>query len=270
VARLATLGVDVCPHDLHLGDIARSSFGSARFCHVFHLAARTYVPESWLAPVDFYRTNVAGTANILELCRRVGASATVISSYVYGRPKSLPIAESHPLEALNPYSHSKILAEEVCRYYSRTFDVKVCIVRPFNIYGPGQREEFLVPTLVKQALDPRCEAIMVSDVRPRRDYIYIDDLVDLLLATFQHRVSDVFNAGSGKSTSIPELVGTICELLGRRKPLVSCQHERREEVYEVVADISKAITSLGWRPAVSLNVGLRRTIEWMSARHENH
>ena len=84
---------------------------------MFHLAARTYVPDSWKRPVEFYQTNVLGTANVLEYCRASGASFTLVSSYMYGRPERFPIPEDHPLHAFNPYGHSKLLAEDLARFY---------------------------------------------------------------------------------------------------------------------------------------------------------
>jgi nucleoside-diphosphate-sugar epimerase len=98
-----------------------------------------------------------------EFCRRHGASLTIMSSYVYGRPRYLPISEEHPVEAFNPYSHSKLLAEEACRYCARQFSLRVTIIRPFNIYGPGQNGNFLVPTLLRQVLD--IEAQEISNCR---------------------------------------------------------------------------------------------------------
>ena len=114
-----------------------------------------------------------GTAHVLELCRRTGASLTFLSSYVYGPPRALPIPESHPLAAFNPYSHTKILAEETVRYYMATFGVRASVVRPFNVYGPAQDDHFLIPEIVRQLLDPAIDAITVADLRPRRDYSHV-------------------------------------------------------------------------------------------------
>ena len=105
-------------------------------------SARTFVPDSWSAPLSFYEVNLLGTVNVLEFCRARGASLTLVSSYVYGPPARLPIAEDEPLCAFNPYSHTKILAEETSLYYQRQFGVPVTIVRPFNVYGPGQDADF--------------------------------------------------------------------------------------------------------------------------------
>ena len=165
--KLERAGYSVVRHSEASGDIASCHLPDGAK-HVFHLAARTFVPDSWSAPIPFYATNVLGTVNVAEFCRRHGASLTMMSSYVYGRPQFLPISEEHPVEAFNPYSHSKLLAEEVCRYYARQFGLRVTIIRPFNIYGPGQNGNFLVPTLLRQVLDSGAQEISIADDRPRR------------------------------------------------------------------------------------------------------
>ena len=110
--------------------------------HVFHLAAKTFVPDSWKNPHAFYQTNVMGAVNVLEHCRRHQASLTLISSYVYGQPQRLPIAEDHPLSAPNPYAHSKILAEEAARFYERSFELSLVIVAPSTFTDPDRLARF--------------------------------------------------------------------------------------------------------------------------------
>lgn len=228
--------------------------------HVFHLAARTYVPDSWTNPADFYETNVVGSAKVLEFCRERKASVTLVSSYVYGKPSVLPISEEHPIQAFNPYGHSKILAEQIGRFYQTTFGVRVAIVRPFNLFGPYQDSRFLVPALLRQALDPLCQNISVADPRPRRDFLFITDFIRLLLRLRESQTTGTFNAGAGFSVSIEELAETINCLNGTSKPLISRGEPRPDEVFDVVADIGKARRELGWEPEVSLREGLARSL----------
>src|SRR5581483_1233335 len=162
-------------------DIATGHLPDCQIDHVFHLAARTFVPSSWADPAPFYATNVMGTVNVAQLCRSQGASLTFMSSYMYGVPQVIPINEDHPLVAFNPYGHSKLLAEDVCRFYSRQFGINVAVVRPFNIFGPGQGPDFLIPTIIAQALSREASQISIADDRPRRDYLFVEDLVELLL-----------------------------------------------------------------------------------------
>jgi nucleoside-diphosphate-sugar epimerase len=263
VAALRGAGRPVHTHDRGDGNIASCPLRFEDVRHVFHLAARTFVPDSWKNPRDFYEVNTLGTANVLEFCRRSGASLTLLSSYVYGNPLRLPIAEDHPLRPFNPYAHSKILAEQITAYYQDQFGVRAAVIRPFNIYGPGQATSFLIPTMISQALDPACEAITVADLRPRRDFLYVRDLVSLLIATVDLPASAVLNAGSGASTSIGELLQLINDLLPSPKPLVSTCEERPAEVIDVVADISRAKKELNWAPRVVLAEGLRETMDRM-------
>src|SRR5450432_2093010 len=111
VSALKSEGFDVVRHRLRDGDLARCSLPYEGVSHICHLAARTFVPDSWRSPRDFYDTNLMGTLNVLEFCRRQKAILILMSSYLYGQPKYLPIDENHPLQALNPYAHSKLLAE---------------------------------------------------------------------------------------------------------------------------------------------------------------
>lgn len=260
---LESSGHRVHRHSIEHGDIATCALEFKDVCRVFHLAGKTFVPASWEQPRGFYEVNVLGTANVLEFCRRTGACVTLISSYVYGKPQWLPIDENHPVQPLNPYAHSKILAEEIGRYYQAQFGVPVTTIRPFNIYGRGQDRRFLLPTLIRQALDPVCDRIVVADLRPRRDYIHVRDLIALLLATMERPTCNVYNAGSGRSVGIQEVVELINQLIGCVKPLESRQTPRPEEALDVVADISRAERELEWHPRVALAEGLLEMIEWM-------
>lgn len=180
---------------------------------------------------------------------------TLISSYVYGTPVYLPIREDHPVTAWNPYCQTKLMAEGVAQYYARQFGLRVTIVRPFNIYGPGQDDRFLLPILVTQMLDDSDE-IRVADARPKRDYLHVSDLVALLIAAFEKGASGIFNAGSGASVSIADLVDEIQRATGRDKPLRSEGRPREQEILDTVADISKARSELEWQPRVGLGEGI--------------
>lgn len=257
---LRKAGYRVHSHSRANGDIAHDPLNYDDVRRVFHLAGNNFVPESWEKTRSYYEVNVLGAANVLEFCRHHKAALTLVSSYVYGKPHSLPIDENHPIQALNPYSHTKILAEEVSRYYATEFEVPVCIIRPFNTYGPGQDTRFLIPKLISQALDPSCEQFSVTDLRPRRDYLHVRDLVSLLLATLE-QPGGVYNAGSGRSVSIVDLVTMINALTNSEKPVVSINQIRREEILDVVADVSKAKRDLNWTPKISLIDGLRDAIQ---------
>jgi nucleoside-diphosphate-sugar epimerase len=245
------------------GDLSRTELSAQGIRHVYHLAGRTCVPDSWRQPSDFYQVNVVGTVNVLEFCRKSCCSLTLLSSYVYGHPTRLPTPEDHPLTAFNPYGHSKILAEQAAQFYGTAFHVPVTIVRAFNLYGPGQSPRFLIPTLIAQALAPDENVITVEDDRPSRDYIFIADLIDLLTRLGGGTNTGVYNAGTGVSTSVRNVAVLVNQISGTAKPIRSRGHHRQDEVMDTVADISRAGKELNWYPKVTLEEGLRRTIDSM-------
>jgi nucleoside-diphosphate-sugar epimerase len=208
-----------------------------------------------------------GTVNVLEHCRRNHAALILISSYVYGEPQRLPIGEDHPVAAANPYAHTKILAEEAARFYEQRFGVPLVIVRPFNIYGPGQRDSFLIPSIVRQVLDPSVKAVSVQDLRPKRDYLYVADAIDLFMNLLRPGVRGVFNAGSGYSVSVGEIAGLINDATGTYKPLVSAGEPRPGEIMDVVADTSRAAAELDWHPRTSLADGIAAVVAAERAAH---
>jgi nucleoside-diphosphate-sugar epimerase len=263
VQALRQRGDSVVAHSTRHGNLAREEPKAIGIRHVYHLAARTYVPDSWKDPRSFYEANVLGALNVLEFCRKHGCSLTLMSSYVYGRPERLPLSEDHPLRAFNPYAHSKILSEEMARFYEAAYNVRVNIVRPFNIYGPMQSGQFLIPTLISQALSKDRDAIIVQDADPKRDYIFVADLIDLLLLLDDSRNPGVYNAGSGVSTSVQELAEEILRLTRIQKRILSRDCRRPDEILNTVADITRARDILNWRPKISLQEGLLRTIAYM-------
>lgn len=260
VAALESRGFTVRQHSSAAGDIASCTFPMDGVSRVFHLAGKSYVPDSWTHPQDFYRTNVMGTVNVLEHCRRSDAALTVISTYVYGQPQRLPIAEDHPVAAVNPYAHSKLLAEEAARFYERSFGLELTIIRPFNIYGPGQGSSFLIPSIVRQVLDPASEVVRVQDLRPKRDYLYVADAVSMLLASLRTGSHGVFNIGSGRSASVAELIELVSTAAGIRKPVVSAGVERPGEIMDVIADTSRAAAELNWRPCTLIADGIAAVV----------
>ncbi len=250
------------------GDITSAQFpGGAS--QVVHLAARTFVPDSWNNPMPFYEVNVLGTANVAEYCRREGAALTLLSSYVYGRPEYLPIDEQHPVNAFNPYGQTKLMAESVATAYAKFHAVPVTIVRPFNVYGPGADSRFLISEILQQATNTNCAEIRVNDSRPRRDYLYVADLVSLIIATLNTPAAGlrIFNAGSGTSHSVAEIARMANLVTGQHKPLVSSDVVRPGEVPDMYASIALAAQALGWRPHTGLEDGMRATMHSI-APHE--
>lgn len=226
-----------------------------KFDLIFHLAAKVFVPDSYQDPRDFYYTNITSTINALELCRIHKAKIIFASSYIYGTPEYLPIDEEHPIDSFNPYSETKIIGEQLCKRYHKDFEVSVIIVRPFNIYGPGQNEKFLIPTIIKQA---KKGSILLKDPEPKRDMVYIDDVIDayVKMITFNKTSFEIFNLGAGASYSvklIAEIIANNCE---QNIDIKFTGEKRKNEIMDTVADITKANKLLNWKPDISLKNGL--------------
>jgi nucleoside-diphosphate-sugar epimerase len=249
-------------------DVSAGLFPGASANWVIHLAGRTYVPASWTDPADFYRVNTLGTINVLEHCRRTQAKLIYVSGFCYGVPERLPIAETAPLRPNNPYAFSKMAAEEACRFFFEFLQAPVMIVRPFNIYGPGQAANFLVPHIVEQVLDPSVEAIVVEDGAPKRDYIHLDDVIGAIESLRRKpKQGATFNIGSGESCSVAELADLACKAAGVKKPFISRDNRRVNEIPDVIADVTAIRSATGWSPSISLLDGLRDLMKQPRHRH---
>lgn len=242
------------------GDIAKAHFDFSGIDYVMHLAGKSFVPESWKNPDEFMRVNLEGTRNVLEHCRKNGVPVMFMSSYTYGIPERLPIDESHPVHPSNPYAQSKYEAEKLCLSYSEKYQLPVTIVRPFNIFGIKQPEHFLIPKIINQALSKSAIRIELMDLSPRRDYIYMDDLLRAMILLMKKRCTGIFNIGSGYSMSVKEIAKIILSKSGVEKEIISSGDIRPNEIPDVVADISKITRETGWKPAISFEEGIERII----------
>jgi nucleoside-diphosphate-sugar epimerase len=222
---------------------------------VVHLAGRSFVPDSWTQPTEFIRTNALGTIGALDYARERQARVVFLSSYLYGHPQTVPIPETAPLVATNPYALSKKLAEDACRFYAESFGVSVTVLRPFNVYGPGQSEEFLIPSIIRQIMAGG--PIRVRDLEPKRDYVYVTDVVRSIVKAVDHaNTFRVLNIGSGTSHSVRELIDMIQTVWGTQLPVLCEGKRRKDEVMDTVADISEAQRHLHWSPEWTLSRGV--------------
>jgi len=224
---------------------------------IIHLAAKTFVPDSFENPRAFYSFNTLSTINMLELARLWKAKVIYMSSYFYGPPQYIPVDEKHPIHPHNPYAHSKYISEELCRGYSLDFNIPVIAFRPFNIYGPGQKGYFLIPEILEKIKTEH--TIKLKDPRPKRDFIHVSDVVSAILLAIEyknHSGFEVFNLGTGNSVSVKEIVSEIAKQ-SRVNFDVEYTHEYREgEVLDSIANCSKLINKLNWKASVSLKTGI--------------
>jgi nucleoside-diphosphate-sugar epimerase len=226
---------------------------------VIHLAAKTFVPDSWKYPDLFLETNTLGTLRALEYCRKNGSSMVFISSYLYGNPANLPITETAPIYTPNPYALSKKTAEDICRFYAESYQVNSTILRLFNLYGYGQSENFLIPEIILQVL--KGKEIHVKDLEPKRDYIFITDFIDAIVRSIEMNKFEIINIGSGLSYSVAEIIQMIQDICGSKLAVISSSEKRRAEIMDTVADISKAKEILKWTPTTSMYEGLSLIVQ---------
>ncbi len=259
------------------GDLRDAAF-TARLVEghetVFHLAALVAIPHSYAAAQSYVDANITGTLNVLEAARAAGVARLVhtSTSEVYGTARLTPITEDHPLQGQSPYAASKIGADMMAEAYARSHGLPVAVLRPFNTYGPRQSERAVIPTVIRQALDPACEAIRVGDLAPTRDFSYVSDTVDGFLrigAAAEVEFGRPYNSGTGVAVGIGEMVDMVRKITGSNKPVESDPARFRPEHSEVralLADPSRLAAATGWRPQVGLDEGLGRTVDWWRHR----
>jgi nucleoside-diphosphate-sugar epimerase len=256
------LNITVCSYtSKEKSDLWLKPISSEKFDIVIHAASKTFVPDSWINPQEFYNSNTFGTNNVLEYCRIHKAKLIFFSTVVYAQPFKNPLKESHELGALSPYAHSKLLAENLCDFYKKNFGVETAVLRPFNLFGPGQREDFIIPKIIKQALDPKLDKIELQNLKPKRDYVYIDDLVKLVEKIVENHVSGVFNVASGKSYSVNEIVDYVFKIIKQSKPIIETGPIRENDPLDVFADITHAKNIFGWMPRYTIIDGLSETVK---------
>jgi len=242
---------------------------------VFNLASIVSIPYSYVNPREYFDNNIYFILNILEAAKTLGTKSVihVSTSEVYGTAEKVPISESHPLKGQSPYSASKIGSDMVAMSFYRSFDSPVVTVRPFNTYGPRQSERAVIPTIIAQALEG--EAILLGDVRPTRDFNYVSDTVDGMIAaaTKGSKVfGEVVNLGSGVEVTIKDVAEEIIKITKTEARLVfdaAKVRPAKSEVQRLCADSSKAEKLLGWKSKVTLKEGLELTIEWFREHHSS-
>lgn len=237
---------------------------------VLHLAALIAIPYSYVAPRSYVRTNVEGTLNVLEAARRLGTGRVVhtSTSEVYGTAQRTPIGEDHPLQGQSPYSASKIGADKIAESYFRSFDTPVVTIRPFNTYGPRQSARAFIPTIISQALAR--DAVHLGSLTPQRDMTFVADTVDGFIrgATMPGILGETINLGTGETFSIGDFAHRILRLMKCDKQIVhdaARDRPEKSEVMKLMSDNRKAARLMEWQPATSLDEGLLKAIDFVTA-----
>ncbi len=234
---------------------------------IFHLAAKASVPYSVEHPRVTNEVNVYGTRNLLEACVHKGVEKLIYvsSASVYGDPEYLPIDESHPLKPLSPYAESKLKAEQICREFQEAYGLKITILRPFNVYGPRQRNDQysgVITKFIKQLKQGK-PPIIFGDGFQTRDFIHVSDVVRAFILAYKSKsaIGRIFNVATGVPTPINQLANLLQDLFRTEgiKPLHVAQREA--DIKHSYADIKEAKTFLGFEPRITLKEGLANLLE---------
>lgn len=259
-------------------EIVTGDVRDAAFCRlitrdidtVFHLAALIAIPYSYIAPQSYVDTNISGTLNICQGamdngCRRVIITST---SEVYGTAQYVPIDEKHPRQPQSPYSATKIGADAIALSFYNAFELPVVIARPFNTYGPRQSARAIIPTIISQIADGKRE-IMVGDLRPTRDFNFVEDTCNgfIELAKTEGIEGEDFNIATGTEISMGDTLNLIAKLMNADVTFTVDEARLRpsnSEVFRLCGDNTKITAATAWRSKISIEEGLRRTIDWFT------
>ena len=270
-ANVAAVSGDVAIHRVDLRDRGAVNllFHREKFDAIAHFAARAGVRPSIHQPQLYYDTNVCGTLHLLEAARRTGIDQMIFasSSSVYGISKTVPFSEDfHLTQTISPYAATKIAGEFLCSTYSHLHRMRIVALRFFTVYGARQRPDLAIHQFTKKILAG--EPIdRFGDGTTRRDYTYIDDIIQGVMAALDYKgpMFDIFNLGESETIQLKDLISAIEDALGR-KAKINRLPEQPGDMPVTCADISKARKLLGYNPTTPLSVGLPKFIDWFLRR----
>jgi UDP-glucose 4-epimerase len=262
-------------------EIARRSFQGVDLC--FHLAARIGgIGYFHRYPATILDENNLMLSNVFREATELGAKVVYVSSsMVFERAAQFPTPED-ALDRFPPpfsaYGFSKLIGEWYCRAFNDEFGTAFAIARPFNAYGPGEFPEFepglahVIPDLIKKILEGERPIKIFGDGTQTRSFTYVDDVAEAIVTIGTHPdgVGEDFNIGTGLETSVRELLGELWRICGEDgDPPIENEPPLSVDVQRRVPDVSKIANRLGWRASVSLEEGLRRTVDWYLSQHRS-
>jgi len=241
---------------------------------VFHLAALIAIPYSYTAPSSYIDTNILGTLNVVQAARSLEIQKVVhtSTSEVYGSAQFVPINEEHPLVAQSPYAASKIGADQIALSYWRSFKTPICVLRPFNTYGPRQSSRAVIPTIITQILSGS-KQIKLGSTSPTRDFNYVSDTCAAFvsMAESSNVIGKVVNSASNFEISIGKAASIIIEVMNSNAELVKDKQRLRpknSEVERLYGDNSLLRSLTSWMPEYGGQDGFKRgiskSVDWIS------
>lgn len=254
--------------DIRDADALERIFDETEFQCIVHLAARAGVRPSLAEPVLYYQTNVDGTLNLLELARKHNVKQFVFgsSSSVYGINSKVPFSEADPIfQPISPYASTKAAGELMCHTYSHLYDIRCLCLRFFTVYGARQRPDLAIHKFAALISEGR-PIQMYGDGSTRRDYTYIDDIVQGVRAAIDYdkSVYEVFNLGESHTIELTRLIELLEAGLGK-KAMIERRPMQPGDVPITFADISKARELLNYAPKTMIEDGIPRFVEWFKS-----
>ena len=245
-------------------------FKNNNFDCVVHLAARAGVRPSLTEPQLYTETNINGTLNLLELAHQNNVKQFVFgsSSSVYGINAKVPFSEDDPIrQPISPYAATKGAGELLCHTYSHLYGLRCICLRFFTVYGPRQRPDLAIHKFAKLITQGKPIPVF-GDGTTRRDYTYVDDIIDGVMATivYDKRDYEVINLGESRTVELRELIQLLEKELNTHAT-IDRQPSQPGDVPQTFADITKARALLGYDPKTQIEEGLRRFVEWFRMKN---
>jgi len=254
--------------DIRSSEHLTETFKKNRIDSVVHLAARAGVRPSIDNPLLYQDVNIRGTIVLLEACKEFGIKDFIFasSSSVYGENQRVPFSEEDlDIQPISPYGATKRAGELLCYSYHHLYGMNIASLRIFTAYGPRQRPEMAIHKFTR-LIDQDEKIPIYGDGSARRDYTYIDDLIEGILAVMHHhRGFEIYNLGESQTTSLNELIHLIEEAFGK-KANIEMLEPQPGDVSITYADISKAERKLGYHPKIKIEEGIKRFVEWYKAQ----
>jgi len=232
---------------------------------IYHLGAMSHVQYSLYNPVETYQTNTLGTMNVLEASRINNVKRVVHagSAEVYGKPETVPIEENHPLEPRSPYAAGKVASDRLMFAYYCTYGLPVVMSRFFGIYGPRQSIEKAIPKFILQIHNKKSPCVY-GDGKQSRDYMFVTDAADAYtrLGLADNVIGQAMNIGTGIETDIATLARLIIKIMGAKIEPNFTGKISPGEAGRLVCNPTKGMKLLDWKPTISLEDGLKQTVDY--------
>lgn len=254
--------INIIEADLRNIDSLRQFRGKS-FDLIFHLAAYNHVGDSFLHANEALMSNAVATANLLEFAPEYDRFIYTSTSEVYGYQDSVPFQEDFIPFPISPYSIGKYAGELYARMKRHQTKQAIVCIRPFNTFGPYQSDRAVIPELIIKSL--RNIQIETTEGKQTREFNYVDNIIDgfIAAATVANPPEQIINIGSNREIAICDLVRKIHELCGSKSELrIGALPNRPTEIWRMCADNNEADKVMGWKPVVSFEEGLQRTIDW--------